>query len=409
MSEFKFLRRGGYECSSKGDARFSAFNAMLPDGRSIEQHYQCDVKGYQPGGRNWRLGKGRPPLDPSKDLWKDYLNLWREWSRHHPELLAELRKAARKTDHTLSDMFAKTPVNQARALATILNETDNSQNLIQKVSLRMSSNQNSENRPSTDDSTSRKTNIMATKQTVSKLPKPTIKVRENDDDTRNVIIGNVELFWASLDPARPRRNPYGNEQWEIAIRFPTKYADLLEEFGKVKECEDEGYEDYSQIDFRKKSTKNDGSDAAPVKVWDGDGDIMDDEDIVKIGNGSKGAVKLYVRTYDVKHPKSKKVLRQGVASMLTGVKVEELVEYEGRRGGGGFDFDEDDADDTPPSKPKTKKRATEVDDDDDDDTPPPKSKKAAPASAKKSPRRVEVEDDDEDDEEDTPLPKKTRR
>jgi hypothetical protein len=284
---------------------------------------------------------------------------------------------------------------------------------------------------------------MATKQTVSKLPKPTIQVRENDDDTRNVIIGNVELFWASLDPARPRRNPYGNEQWEIAIRFPTKYADLLEEFGKVKECEDEGYEDYSQIDFRKKSTKNDGSDAAPVKVWDGDGDIMDDEDVVKIGNGSKGAVKLYVLTYDVKHPKSKKVLRQGVASMLTGVKVKELVEYEGRRGGGGFDFDEDDDADAPVSSGKKssagRKRATEVDDDDDndtpapkakkapakktsrreepeddgddgdddDDTPPPKSKKAAPA--KKSPRRVEVEDDDDDAEEEPAPRKKTRR
>lgn len=62
-------------CQAKATAAFSAFNAIMPDGRSIEQHYQCDVKGYDPGGRNWRLGKGRPPLDTSKDLWGEYLAL----------------------------------------------------------------------------------------------------------------------------------------------------------------------------------------------------------------------------------------------------------------------------------------------------------------------------------------------
>ena len=59
---FTWNRYGGYECSSKGDSRFSAFNAIMPDGRTIEQHYQCGVKGYQPGGTNWKLGKGKPPL-----------------------------------------------------------------------------------------------------------------------------------------------------------------------------------------------------------------------------------------------------------------------------------------------------------------------------------------------------------
>ena len=41
---YKWARYGGYEVSSKGDKRFSAFNAYLPDGRSIEQVYQCDIK-----------------------------------------------------------------------------------------------------------------------------------------------------------------------------------------------------------------------------------------------------------------------------------------------------------------------------------------------------------------------------
>ncbi len=119
---FAWKRYGGYEVASRGDARFSAFNAIMPDGRSIEQHYQCDVKGYDPGGRNWRLGKGRPPLDPSTDTWQEYLNLWRQWSANNLPLMRELYRATKSTGGILSDRFATTPVNQAHALATVLNE-----------------------------------------------------------------------------------------------------------------------------------------------------------------------------------------------------------------------------------------------------------------------------------------------
>lgn len=117
---FKWSRYGGYECSSRGDARFSAFNARMPDGRTIEQHYQCDVKGYQPGGANWRLGKGKPPLQ-EVDLWGEYLALWRRWAQQNLPLMRELYTLAKK-DKVLSDRFATTDVNQAHALATILNE-----------------------------------------------------------------------------------------------------------------------------------------------------------------------------------------------------------------------------------------------------------------------------------------------
>lgn len=122
MSTFTYTRRGGYECSSKGDKRFSALFAVMPDGRTIEQHYQCDVKGYQPGGTDWRLGKGKLPLDRTKDLWSEYLALWITWSQYHPDLIEELRGHAVKHNYTLSDCFASTPVNQARALAQILND-----------------------------------------------------------------------------------------------------------------------------------------------------------------------------------------------------------------------------------------------------------------------------------------------
>ncbi len=114
-------RYGGYECSSKGDKRFSAFYARLPDGRSIEEHYQCDVKGYDPGGTNWRLGKGKPPLR-AVDTRSEYLALWQQWASHNKSLLEELRAKATAHGGVLSDRFATSPVNQAWALATVLNE-----------------------------------------------------------------------------------------------------------------------------------------------------------------------------------------------------------------------------------------------------------------------------------------------
>lgn len=115
----------GYECSSKGDKRFSAFYAKLEDGRTIEEWYQCDVKGYDTGGTNWRLGKGNPPLGQvtAKQLWESYLQLWQRWAKLHPIEMAELRAQAKPYDNMLSDTFATSDINQAHALATILNDS----------------------------------------------------------------------------------------------------------------------------------------------------------------------------------------------------------------------------------------------------------------------------------------------
>ncbi len=119
----EWSRFGGYECSSKGDARFSAFNARMPDGRTIEQWYQCDIKGYDPGGTNWRLGKGNKPiLNMSIDIqWDLYLSLWKIWAVTNPHLMRELVRLARQHG-VLSDRFATSEINQARALATLVNE-----------------------------------------------------------------------------------------------------------------------------------------------------------------------------------------------------------------------------------------------------------------------------------------------
>jgi hypothetical protein len=117
---FKWARRAnpGYEVSSKGDIRFSAFYAILPNANSIEWTYQTQVKGYP----SIREGKGKPPLDKTVDLWKEYLQLWRIWANSNIPLMRELYKSASANGYTLTDMFATSEVNQARALATVLNE-----------------------------------------------------------------------------------------------------------------------------------------------------------------------------------------------------------------------------------------------------------------------------------------------
>lgn len=111
----------GYECSSIYDRRFSAFYARLEDGRTIEQHYQCDIKGYDVGGTNWKAGKGNPPLvDISYDeQWKQYKQLWVKYFELNPELLMVIRISGRTT---MTDSFATSDLNQARAIAEILNE-----------------------------------------------------------------------------------------------------------------------------------------------------------------------------------------------------------------------------------------------------------------------------------------------
>lgn len=123
-SKFRWNRSGGYEVSSKGDKRFSALYAKMPDGRTIEEHYQCDVKGYDPGGRNWKLGKGKPPLTnyTQEELYQEYASLWQTWASNNPDLVKELAEKAAAHGNQLTDRFAKTSINQARALSDILNE-----------------------------------------------------------------------------------------------------------------------------------------------------------------------------------------------------------------------------------------------------------------------------------------------
>lgn len=112
----------GYEVSSLGDRRFSALFARLKDGRTIEQAYQLDVKGYRAISSDWKVGKGKKPINGCVNLWAQYLALWIIWCDENPRLVEDLRASAKH--FVLTDAFAKTEINQARALAYVLNQDE---------------------------------------------------------------------------------------------------------------------------------------------------------------------------------------------------------------------------------------------------------------------------------------------
>ena len=158
--------QNGYEVSSSGDNRFSALYARFNKNTiidavdvgemTIEDVYQYVIKKSGKGKAaamdsilNHNHGLGREdyeflhtlPDDLSSAIinhftgkkpatkeqledyyyYRGYLPLWQEWAKQNPELIEELRvKSAGKT---LTDQFANTRVNQARALADILNST----------------------------------------------------------------------------------------------------------------------------------------------------------------------------------------------------------------------------------------------------------------------------------------------
>lgn len=61
-----------------------------------------------------------------------YYPLWKEWAALNPELIKDLREKSK--GKSLTDLYAKTRVNQARALAEILNETQQENTINNKPS-----------------------------------------------------------------------------------------------------------------------------------------------------------------------------------------------------------------------------------------------------------------------------------
>ena len=57
-----------------------------------------------------------------EELYKGYKQLWTFWMAENIDLVFELAERAADAGYVLTDCFASTPVNQARALSELLNE-----------------------------------------------------------------------------------------------------------------------------------------------------------------------------------------------------------------------------------------------------------------------------------------------
>jgi hypothetical protein len=130
-SERLFRKGVGY---SKTNEPLSALRMKFADGRTIEEVYQLDVKGYRQLAmenskwRNkpwlmWMEGKGNPTLKGQtlEELEAQYTDLWRHWFNQNPD---QLRVAARAIGNKpINDVMAKPgSVSQSKSIHEILVE-----------------------------------------------------------------------------------------------------------------------------------------------------------------------------------------------------------------------------------------------------------------------------------------------
>ncbi len=166
------------------------------------------------------------------------------------------------------------------------------------------------------------------------------------------IIKNAEIHFVKCNPKRPNaKYNKKNPTWEVQIRAHDKETkDNLAKLGlkpkPVRETE-EGPVLYWRVNLRKKSIKEDGEKAGPVRVVDGS---LNDVDPDTIGNGSIANVRIF--QYDYKDDATGET---GRASVLMGIQLVKHILYKPKARDDDFeeteteivpnDNDEDDGDD----------------------------------------------------------------
>lgn len=136
-------------------------------------------------------------------------------------------------------------------------------------------------------------------------------------NTTTTIIRNCNFYWAKLD--KPV-NPFGSgDAWELQIR--TEDAMVAEQWQmeqhlNVKTKEEDGKMFY-YTNLKRWAQSPDGKKYEPVKVVDGAKEPVDPS---IIGNGSKGAVKVYQYEWS-------KGARKGISTIMVAVQVTDLKEY----------------------------------------------------------------------------------
>lgn len=148
------------------------------------------------------------------------------------------------------------------------------------------------------------------------------------------ILKDCELWFCKLDPKRPNnRFSKDNPTWECQIRTTNKtIKKTWEEAGlSVKAVvPDEGVP-FWRVNIRKKSIKEDGEKASPIKVVDGK---LEEIDPNSIGNGSVGNVRIFQYEYPRKDG------GKGIASVLMGVQVTKHIVYVPKPRGDDFETTE---------------------------------------------------------------------
>lgn len=145
------------------------------------------------------------------------------------------------------------------------------------------------------------------------------------------IIRDVTLNYVKVDPENPT-DPFGTLQWECQIVAPSDRAEELEGYGSVKPVKDDPSR--VAVNLKRKALRKDGTENDPVVLVDGQKQPINPK--IKIGNGSKGNVKVYRREYDVAG-------RQGISTIMTAIQVTNLIEYTGSVD---FDIEGTEADDS---------------------------------------------------------------
>ena len=143
----------------------------------------------------------------------------------------------------------------------------------------------------------------------------------------NVILKNVTFTWAKLAEAV---KPFGKPVYEITVSSDNPHDDL-QRFGRVREDKNGN----PCVVLKKRADRADGSMAPKVTVVDADGK---DIDPARIGNGSKGHCKVFMRPWEFNGKK-------GISATLMAIKLTELIEYRPSSGIIGFDDYEDEASD----------------------------------------------------------------
>lgn len=132
---------------------------------------------------------------------------------------------------------------------------------------------------------------------------------------KSTIIRNVEFHYPHLFKAH---SPFGTEIWDVQVRTTEEFvADQLKSVGVNVKKHDDGY---WHANIKRKTVNRKGEPNSPVTIVDAATNPWNPA--TRIGNGSKGNVKVFSYDYNMNG-------RKGVGVMLSAIQIVELEEFKG--------------------------------------------------------------------------------